>query len=295
MARRRQAKPVRPSRGAEVVYRRTLRAIVYWIRSVVLHESGLDVHTDAASGWTVRILYGAAWKNESLSTEEAANARAAEIKAQGYPVEVFPPGPLPPVAQSPDDVIRKIRMRVGERLTPEFLRRVTEAPSRTAKKAALKRLGASLAVPVTETPGVAGKLEIFAVENAALIRSLADDAIADLAKTVQEAHASGMLTRDLRAQIEERLGVSRSRADLIARDQIGKLNGAIVETKHREAGITRYMWSTSDDEKVRATHKALDKSVHSWDDPPEVSPGRFEHPGGDFQCRCSAIPIFEGA
>jgi uncharacterized protein with gpF-like domain len=44
-------------------------------------------------------------------------------------------------------------------------------------------------------------------------------------------------------------------------------------------------------------HRALDKTLQLWSDPPVVaiSKGveRHAHPGGDYSCRCVAVPRFE--
>jgi len=83
----------------------------------------------------------------------------------------------------------------------------------------------------------------------------------------------------------------RARAELIARDQTLKLNGQIRQYQQRAAGVTQYRWVAMLDERTRDQHRELDNSIHSWDAPPEVAPGRYEHPGGDYQCRCQAEPI----
>ena len=105
---------------------------------------------------------------------------------------------------------------------------------------------------------------------------------------VHDAHASGLRVEELSGQLQ-RMGVGKARANLIARDQILKLNGQINRQRQLAAGITQYTWSTSKDERVRDEHADLEGSVHDWNAPPP--PG---HPGQDYQCRCTAIPIMPG-
>lgn len=106
----------------------------------------------------------------------------------------------------------------------------------------------------------------------------------------------GLRVEDLAEEIERRAEVSASRAELIARDQTLKLNGQITQARQEAGGISRYVWSTSGDERVREAHAELDGQVFDWSDPPEVSDdGRREHPGGDYQCRCVAVPVVEEA
>lgn len=92
----------------------------------------------------------------------------------------------------------------------------------------------------------------------------------------------------LRDRLLERGDVSKARAELIARDQTLKLNGAINRAQQTGVGIQSYTWSTSGDERVRETHAALNGQQFMWAAPPP--PG---HPGEDFQCRCVAVPVID--
>lgn len=100
---------------------------------------------------------------------------------------------------------------------------------------------------------------------------------------------------EIRDLLLARGDVSESRAELIARDQTLKLNGEIAQTRMKNAGVRRYTWSTSRDERVRPDHAALEGQEFSWEAPPVVDErtGRREHPGQDFQCRCVAIPVID--
>jgi SPP1 gp7 family putative phage head morphogenesis protein len=110
---------------------------------------------------------------------------------------------------------------------------------------------------------------------------------------IEQPITEGVRVEEIRAQIQERLGVTRSRAELIARDQTLKTYGQIQEARQTDAGIEEYTWSTSLDERVRSRHIELEGTTQRWDAPPLVDrkTGRREHPGGDYQCRCAAIPI----
>lgn len=98
----------------------------------------------------------------------------------------------------------------------------------------------------------------------------------------------GLRVEVLQAKLLERGDVSESRAELIARDQTLKLNGAITKARQTGAGVSEYVWSTSRDERVRDSHRVLEGQRFSWSSPPEVG-----HPGEDYQCRCVALPVIE--
>jgi SPP1 gp7 family putative phage head morphogenesis protein len=135
----------------------------------------------------------------------------------------------------------------------------------------------------------------FVRANVRLITSLGEQAKAEVEGIVSEATTGGLRVEALADRIEERFGVLRSRAELIARDQTLTLNGQLAAAAQREAGVTRYRWSSSRDERVREGHAALEGQICSWDDPPVVDEktGERGHPGEPIQCRCVAIALVE--
>ena len=122
--------------------------------------------------------------------------------------------------------------------------------------------------------------------NVHLIRSLADDLLPEVTKILNT-------SEDIRGDLQERFDVTASRADLIARDQTLKLNGQITEHLQTDAGITRYRWSTSHDDRVRPGHAELDGTEQEWAAPPDTGDGEMNHPGQAIQCRCVAVPILD--
>lgn len=138
-------------------------------------------------------------------------------------------------------------------------------------------------------------LDSFRDYNVGLIKSLAERELDEITEILENAEKSALRVETLADELAERFGVTESKASLLARDQTLKFNGQLTQTRQKGAGITHYVWTTSGDERVREMHAELDGTIHSWDTPPVVSPdGRTEHPGGDYQCRCTAFPIVAG-
>lgn len=96
--------------------------------------------------------------------------------------------------------------------------------------------------------------------------------------------------------IMEEQEVSYRKAKFIARQETSLLVSKYREERYKEAGVNQYRWSTSQDERVRDDHKALNNRIFSWDDPPIVDKvtGKRAHPGEDFNCRCVALPVIKG-
>lgn len=157
--------------------------------------------------------------------------------------------------------------------------------------ASAKVIGDLLGIDPRSISAVAHLIDHFREENLRLITN----ATQDFADQVQEVFESGagLRVEELKKQLLERVDVSRSRAELIARDQVLKMNGQINKTRQQAAGVTQYTWSSSLDERVREGHAELEGQTFDWNNPPVVDErtGRREHPGQDFQCRCVAIPV----
>lgn len=164
---------------------------------------------------------------------------------------------------------------------------------------AIAQLKSALGVSVKrDLPEIAALMTEWVEENVNLIDMLSITSDPDgkkciidrLIDTIIESHNNGLSLRSLQADIRSQLGISERRAEFIARDQILKLNGRIMQERQTTAGIAGYTWDTSRDERVRPSHRDLHNTHQLWATPPSVGGGRREHPGGDFRCRCVAIP-----
>lgn len=106
--------------------------------------------------------------------------------------------------------------------------------------------------------------------------------------------------RTLLQQIQHVSNVTKSRSELIARDQAQKLNSSFNQLRQENAGIEEYIWRTAEDSRVVGTPGGLYEdptSAHGnhynrngktfrWDNPPADG-----HPGQAINCRCIAEPI----
>jgi hypothetical protein len=99
--------------------------------------------------------------------------------------------------------------------------------------------------------------------------------------------------------------MKKSRVNLIARDQIGKLNSMATQARMQNVGLNMYIWETAHDERVRSTHVPMDGKLCQWDNPrvysddggktwiPRSSGWVHLHPGMSIQCRCIATAYWE--
>lgn len=153
-------------------------------------------------------------------------------------------------------------------------------------------------------------------ENVGLITKLQAETVQDIDRIVTNGFRTGRRVEAIKKEIlgtdlePGRFKKVETRAELIARDQTGKLLGDLNQRRQEELGITIYIWRTAGDERVRDSHVALNGKYCLWKDPTvyadileEALAGNWKSrssinayvgdPGSDFQCRCYPEPVFE--
>jgi SPP1 gp7 family putative phage head morphogenesis protein len=78
---------------------------------------------------------------------------------------------------------------------------------------------------------------------------------------------------------------------LIARTEVARVATELTKARAESAGITHYVWRTSEDSDVRKSHKEMDGKVVAFAIAPTLSDGSVCHAGQIFNCRCYADPI----
>ena len=155
---------------------------------------------------------------------------------------------------------------------------------------------------VKQTFGAALQLDISSVLSEPEVRAFMELAVenqVDLVKTIpRRMHDS--LKRRLQKELQDNAfdqkrlmemfaqeyGSSGYNLRRITRDSVNKAIGGLTEIRHRQLGIEMFTWQSSEDERVRPTHRDLDGQEFAWNDlPPEGAPG------WPIQCRCVALPI----
>lgn len=147
--------------------------------------------------------------------------------------------------------------------------------------------------------------EMWQDSNYETIRSDIKKYIADINTATEQAVTNGWSVKALADKIIALdTKITKSRANFIARDQIGKLNGTITQKRMQDAGLSMYVWDTSGDERVRESHAVMEGLLCRWDDAtvcsydggrtwvPRPAGAVLMHPGMDYQCRCCADAYF---
>lgn len=125
------------------------------------------------------------------------------------------------------------------------------------------------------------------------ISGWSDTAVMRLREKVEAHVAEGFRADKLQETIMSEYAITKSKAKFIARQETSLLVSKYRQTRYEDAGINKYRWSTSHDERVRDDHKILDGRMFSFDQPPIIdrASGMRGNPGEGYRCRCVALPV----
>jgi len=148
-------------------------------------------------------------------------------------------------------------------------------------------------------------------EQVELITSLPLDAAQRVHELAVGSLYTGARAKEISTEILKTGDVTRARANLIARTEVGRAATTLTKVRAQHVGSEGYIWVSSHDGDVRpasgtknfakyntlamGSHRALDGTFHRWDDPPVASPkGERAHAGCIYNCRCWARPVLPG-
>ncbi|TDE17705.1 phage head morphogenesis protein [Dyadobacter psychrotolerans] len=127
------------------------------------------------------------------------------------------------------------------------------------------------------------------------IKKWSDTNILDLRQKVLSNVVAGQRFENLVKTIEGNYEVSKNKARFLARQETSLAVSSLRQQRYADAGITRYRWSSSEDERVRHSHKELNGKIFDFSNPPiSGENGQTGNPGEPFGCRCVAIPVLPG-
>lgn len=137
-------------------------------------------------------------------------------------------------------------------------------------------------------------------QQSRLVDSIVNTYIEKLQIIVSNAVQRGTAMSEVKEEIKVLLNTTEKRAKFIARNEVGNLNGIITMRRQVDCGISVYQWSSSHDERVRASHAEMDGKYFYWNSDKvgeingiKVYPAPKYHPCMDYNCRCVALPVID--
>ncbi len=139
----------------------------------------------------------------------------------------------------------------------------------------------------------------FVTENVSLIKTIPQEYSKRVRNVISVGARNGFTSTEVANLLEKEFKITKNRARLIARDQVGKFNGQLTRLRQSRVGVTEYIWRTSLDERVRGNPSGLYPSASpshwiregkkfKYKKPPSDG-----NPGEPIQCRCTAEPVID--
>jgi SPP1 gp7 family putative phage head morphogenesis protein len=145
---------------------------------------------------------------------------------------------------------------------------------------------------------VGGEVASQIRRNAEIIKTLPIDLSNSINRYIAEEVFNGRRASDIAEDIQQMFPAkSRARASIIARTEVSKTSTALTRARAENIGLDWYIWRTSEDSRVRDSHKKMEGVLIKWTNPPspEVLAGEksygYYHAGEIFNCRCYPEPV----
>lgn len=153
----------------------------------------------------------------------------------------------------------------------------------------------------TRKQRMAATLRAIAERNASLISSVPQEIADRITKRAMELRLQGARPAEIAKEIRKWAPqLVKSRIKLISRTEIHKSFSQLTQARSQNLGLDWAIWSTSDDSRVRPSHKNLDNVLMNWSDPPQPEALIGERStlgagfGGEFpNCRCTMLPMVD--
>lgn len=208
------------------------------------------------------------------------------------------------IAEKVADLFVAVRNQVGQKIPDYEIKQIAQNQAHQIEQFSRKQVTAMvkrfLGVDVFQAePWLAQEMEIFVTENVSLIKSNNAAFIADVERTVMDGMRRGLRHEAIAKQINgkgkdelgrvSRFKNSKTRANLIGRDQVNKFNAKLNELRQKNLGVKRYIWRTNVDGRERASHRAWNGMEFTWAEGSPIG----THPGEEIQCRCYPEPVLD--
>lgn len=203
------------------------------------------------------------------------------------------------IGESVIELIRQTRIEVGglEREVDLMVQQTARELSTWNRSQITEFIRQAIGIDVfIAEPWLVPKMNEFVTSNVSLIKNVSNSFVSETERVVFEGLRRGLRHEEIASQIlgygkddlnhVSRFRQAKTRANLIGRDQVNKMNGQLTRLRQTEIGVKEYIWRTVNDHRVRDSHVHREGEKYSWKKGSEIG----THPGDEIQCRCFAEP-----
>lgn len=164
-----------------------------------------------------------------------------------------------------------------------------------SKEEFYKRVAAKTGINVTELiakEGLKSTTNALMTETSQWIKTLRDDTFQKFTNNTLFAMSQGESLDTIVSQFDDVVSERKNHAKFLARNQVQNYNSITTKIRAQNLGITKAVWETAGDERVRPSHE--DREGKEFD----LAEGLYSHedglyllPGTDYNCRCTYTMI----
>jgi len=176
-----------------------------------------------------------------------------------------------------DKMVDEYTGKVDKRNKAEFYRRATE------------KIGISRE-ELEATEGLTSQINAYKLETMQWVKKMRDDTLQQWTSNTLRQMAEGKGLPEILKQFDGMVEQRKGHAKMVARTQISTFNSLTSKIRAQNLGITKAIWKTASDERVRTCHQVRDGKEYLLSEGLYSScDGKTLQAGTDYQCRCTAI------
>ena len=264
---------------------RALRAVQYNAGDIIWYRKQMLSHIRAMNK-DVRSTVIFVFENNSLASPETG---AVLIAKDASPVALVKAA-IAALSKKWVETFTNLAGAVSDRM----MEKATESADKQIKSAFKRE---DMTIQMQMTPAMIERQEAIIAENVSLIKSIPEKYFTDVEGMVYRSVAKGgdrkALVDELMSNFSQREGITRRRAEFIARDQVRKATSALAAVRQQAAGITQGEWVHSGGQanprhshaKAGAEHRVFDLDKGCFLDGQWIMPGQLPN------CACSWRPL----
>lgn len=147
---------------------------------------------------------------------------------------------------------------------------------------------------VLQTDGLNSFINAKSLQSTDMLEKLKNETLVAYKTNVLRRMSAGESLSDLFQEVKKQTNLRLDRGDLIARNELKAFNSELANKRAENNGITKAIWRTSEDERVRGCHKDRDRKEY------DIKKGLYSScdrktikPSEEINCRCIAEYIVE--
>lgn len=192
-------------------------------------------------------------------------------------------------------VKRKLMTRFTNERLARIVKNIMQQVDRESRQKLYGQVEKHIGINVTqliEKEGLKSQTNALILETIQWVKKIRDETLEEYTNNTLHAMTEGKSLDQIMEQYDGMAEKRKNHASFTARNQVQNYNAITTKLRVQNLGITRAVWKTAHDERVRPSH--VDREGKEF----ELSEGLYSSidgkkllPGVDYNCRCTATYI----